>query len=310
VGPTFCLLTASLLAAQTEMPAYPSASAPGADCNCQQGNQGSSGPFSRVRGWFKSGPDRCAERPGLVNRVRDWLGRSDTNGNGYNGNGYPNGNGHPQNGYPQNGYAQQTNGNPNVIIQNSSPSNSGVTVQQMPQQMPQGNTQTYVSGRMQPVSRPITDSVSETREPELARPPVVDQAPPARQAPPVTKQVTPTTQIRPAAPNRGGPVLQPPPARAESKINPRFVNSIGHAEDYTWITGQLDREGNRWVIRYATSDTVDRYRGQVTLAPGVDLSHLNSGDLVSANGQVTTANGGAATFRATSVNKIKLIEEN
>jgi len=307
VGPTFCLLTASLLAGQTEMPVYPSASAPGGDCNCQQGNQGSgnSGPFSRMRGWFHSSNDRCAERPGLVNRMKEWFGHGDANGNGYanngyNGNGYYNGNAGPNGFQNSTGYVQNGSGNPNVIIQGN-PGNNGYTIQQTPQ----GNGQTFVNRQVQSFSRPNVDSISETREPELARPPV-------RQTP-VTTPAPTTSQVRPASTGRGGnsgPLVQAPAARAESKINPRFINSIGHAEDYTWITGQLDREGNRWVIRYATPDTVDRYHGQVVVAPGVDLSHLNAGELVSANGQITGQNGGAALFRATSVNKIKLIDEN
>jgi hypothetical protein len=289
------------------MPAYPSASGPGGDCNCQHGNQGSSGPFNRVRGWFRSGNDQCAERPGLVNRMREWFGRdSQANGNGHNGypgNGYP-GNGH-QGAYNQpnpNGFANPNSfGSPNSI-QQTAPAQGGQGGMVQTQNGP------YLGGNVQSVSRPSSDNLGETREPELARPPVVKQAP-ARQAPTV-KQAPATNQVRPASSVRSGPVLQAPPARAESKINPRFVNNIGHADDYSWITGQLDREGNRWVIRYATPDTVDRYQGQVTLAPGIDLNHLRPGELVSANGQITGTSNGAATFRATAVNKIKLVDEN
>src|SRR5207249_8102492 len=84
VGHSICLLTASLLTAQVpqggtiiqtqyEPAQYAPASKPG--CNCQQGNNANtSEAFPRVRGFFRSANERCAQRPGLVNRIKDLFG--------------------------------------------------------------------------------------------------------------------------------------------------------------------------------------------------------------------------------------------
>ncbi len=124
---------------------------------------------------------------------------------------------------------------------------------------------------VQTAGRPATP---QTREPELARP-------------------VAAVQFRPQ------PVAQP------SKINPRLIDKIGHEDDYSWITGQLDHANGRWIIRYATPDTVDRFGGQVILAPGLDMGSLRPGDLVSATGQVLGAGSSGTLYRAVSINLVE-----
>jgi hypothetical protein len=202
---------------QSYAPAY----GPNGNCNCGQ-NQPPSGFFGRVRTWFR-GPDRCAERPGLVNRFRDR----------YDDPSYA------QNGAPQHG--------------------------QRGQLMP------ALQG-----SRPTMDL---THEPELA-----------------SRPLTQMTNFR-----------QPPAQRAAtraSSINPKFANKIGHEDDYSWITGQLDQENGRWLLRYATPETIDRYHGQILLAPGANLTQLRAGDLVSATGQVV-GNGAGVHYRIATINLIE-----
>jgi hypothetical protein len=199
---------------------------PNGNCNCQQGQQPSSGLFGRVRGWFR-GPDRCAERPGLVNRFRDRYNSDDPH-------------------YAHNGY-------------------------------PQGSQRGQVMPPLQASQhgRPTMDL---TREPELFRP------------------VSQTTNYR-----------QQQTARTESRlspINPKFVNKIGHEDDYSWITGQLDQENGRWLIRYATPETVDRYHGQIFLAQGANVTQLRPGDLVSATGQLV-GQGGSVYYRVATINLIE-----
>jgi hypothetical protein len=123
-------------------------------------------------------------------------------------------------------------------------------------------------------SQPSTGA--QTREPELARP------------------VTPA-QFRPSS----------TAAARVSKINPKFINKVGHEEDYSWITGQLDREGARWILRYATPETVDRFGGEIVITPGLDMSGIHSGDLVSVSGQVTGAGSTGANYRAVSIHTIE-----
>jgi hypothetical protein len=124
-----------------------------------------------------------------------------------------------------------------------------------------------------PVSQP---AAAQTREPDLAARPVT------------------TAQFRPA-----------PTAARVSKINPKFVNKTGHEEDYSWITGQIDREGNRWILRYATPETVDRFGGEIVLAPGLDMNNIHSGDLVSVSGQVMNAGSNSVQYRAGSIHTIE-----
>lgn len=243
MAPTFCLLT--LIAGQsTPAPAaysqtYASPQYQSGDCNCQNGQYGqypqaSGGLFSRVRGWFR-GPDRCAERPGLVNRVRDWRGSSEPV-------------------YANNGYRYQ-----------------GTQMQPTPYATVQGQPARPVMAQGRP-------NMDQTREPELARP--------LTQTTNFRPQQTPRTEIR------------------AGKINEKFVNKIGHEDDYSWITGQLDQENGKWIIRYATPETVDRFKGQIVLAPGANVSQLRPGDLVSATGQVI-GQGSAVIYRVATINLIE-----
>lgn len=108
-------------------------------------------------------------------------------------------------------------------------------------------------------------------------------------------------QFRPAqtAPAQTAPAQVTPgtsaaPAKA-SALLPKFVNKVGHEDDFSWITGQLGQVGGRWTIHYATPETVDRYHGTLVLAGSVDMSSYQVGDLVSVHGGViqTTTHGPA-----------------
>ena len=62
-----------------------------------------------------------------------------------------------------------------------------------------------------------------------------------------------------------------------SKISPDLLNKVGHAEDFTWITGQVRIENGTHVLHYATPDTVDRYNGHVVLTSDKDLRNVPEG---------------------------------
>lgn len=89
-------------------------------------------------------------------------------------------------------------------------------------------------------------------------------------------------------------------------IHAKFVDKVGHEEDYSWITGQLGQEGNRWVIYFATAETVDRYNGKLVLAGSADMNSFKIGDLVSIQGGVIQRGGSQGN--AYLIQSINLIE--
>jgi hypothetical protein len=61
---------------------------------------------------------------------------------------------------------------------------------------------------------------------------------------------------------------------------------FSHAEDYSWLSGQLQRSRKGWRLRYASVDQVDVYGGSVTLRDESRLSGMNDGDLVRVHGRL------------------------
>jgi hypothetical protein len=98
-----------------------------------------------------------------------------------------------------------------------------------------------------------------------------------------------------------------------SDLKTEYVYHIGHADDYSWVTGQLyyvHSSGGLWVVRYATVDTEDKYGGSVVLAPAVNMKNFREGDLVSVAGGIAddgraSKNLGGPSYQA---NHVELIE--
>ncbi len=88
-------------------------------------------------------------------------------------------------------------------------------------------------------------------------------------------------------------------------IRPRFVNKTGHEFNYSWITGQLNHDGQNWLIRYATPDVRDRFGGTVIVDTRVNMANFRDGDLVSVRGSVASTAGANAVYRAVSVDLIE-----
>jgi len=83
----------------------------------------------------------------------------------------------------------------------------------------------------------------------------------------------------------GGTQTPPPPAS-----NQGTYSSPGHAPDYSWIRGRLERShigGGAWIIRYSSLSQEDPYGGAVVLQ-GVDPTQfgLRPGDEVVAYGAI------------------------
>jgi hypothetical protein len=84
-----------------------------------------------------------------------------------------------------------------------------------------------------------------------------------------------------------------------------LAQRIGRDEKFEWVTGQLEMENGRYVLYYATPETVDPHHGKIVLSPAkVDMKTFRTGDLVSARGQLHTGRTGAA-YHLTSADLIE-----
>jgi hypothetical protein len=96
-----------------------------------------------------------------------------------------------------------------------------------------------------------------------------------------------------------------------------YVYHIGHADDYSWVTGQLfhiHAGKGLWVVRYATVDTEDQYGGSVVLAAAVNMKNFREGDLVSVEGSIlnegrASKNLGGPLYRADHVELIERADQ-
>lgn len=116
------------------------------------------------------------------------------------------------------------------------------------------------------------------------------------------------------------PVLEAAPrsnltAETENKnpfeLHRRYESRVGHAPDYSWVTGQLyfvHADGGLWVLRYAPLSQEDANGGSVVLARDLHLDTYREGDLVTVRGEVQRQRGsaflGGPLYRAQSVELI------
>ena len=82
-----------------------------------------------------------------------------------------------------------------------------------------------------------------------------------------------------------------------NKISPDLVSKVGHAEDYSWITGQIRIENGVHTLYYATPEVVDRFHGTVILTSEKDLRSIPEGAHVCVRGSVAQQSGGLTTYR-------------
>lgn len=87
--------------------------------------------------------------------------------------------------------------------------------------------------------------------------------------------------------SQGGVV---PPPVADTTANPGFA----HADDYGWLTGELEhiRAKNVWRLRYAPADQEDRYGGAVQLVGDGLPPDCKNGQVVRVEGQVMNPEAG------------------
>lgn len=131
----------------------------------------------------------------------------------------------------------------------------------------------------------------------------------------------------PAGPDGFGPApIIPPPSVAETLPPPKIRSGqgdpalplkagerFGHAPDYKWIAGVLDRhtKGGYWTLRYADFGNDDEWGGKVRLLEDARLSAFANGDFIYIEGELLAPRSAAIVegsgyppFRITSVRPI------
>lgn len=297
MGHSIYFLTATWLAAQSiepqpMMPGMSGMSSMNGHCSsCQNGgmnqqmmngNMGNMNGMGSGRRFFGSS---CQGQSGIFhrmgNRMRGFVDRclgeeDDSYGN---------------NNMNHNMSHMQTNGMHNHGMQNNGMQNNGM---QMGQRPGMGNMHEMNS---MPTSIKVT-------EPPLADAPSQSSSKPKNLAPITFRpHGSSAGNIGSNAPssgatNAGGTVV------GKSSLSARMADKVGHENDFSWITGQLRRENNGWVIYFATPETIDRYNGRLPIASGIDMSKFQDGDLVTAHGQVSSR-GNQAAYQASSVDLIE-----
>jgi hypothetical protein len=123
--------------------------------------------------------------------------------------------------------------------------------------------------------------VKEGKEEDPPRPPQVSkQDVPAEAPPPAAEQSVQTAEFKPQSST--DQVMQ------TSANESRPAADHGHAEDYSWLTGELEyiHGRNLWRLRYAPPHEEDKYGGTVVLV-GDDLpADRKSGQIVRVEGQL------------------------
>jgi len=84
-----------------------------------------------------------------------------------------------------------------------------------------------------------------------------------------------------------------PPKPAMEPVE-HLVNGYGHAEDYTWLAGEVQvSRGKGYRLRYAGFDESDQYGGSVTLMDDPKLESLQDGQFIKVRGRIINPEGKA-----------------
>ncbi len=119
----------------------------------------------------------------------------------------------------------------------------------------------------------------------LNEPPLLEVSAEPTLVQPALKQSAPTLAHAGQPANIKAASFQPPAATI-SKIDPKLADKMGHEDDYSWITGQLEAVNGAFILHYAPADVVDRFGGRMVLNGNVDMSNFKNGDLVTVHGNV------------------------
>jgi hypothetical protein len=130
-----------------------------------------------------------------------------------------------------------------------------------------------------------------TQAPQLANCYAVPQATNSSAAP----QAAPSYAVPQAPPTIAEPSNNPaltrgePPAQRKSFVDTTAQPFFAHAEDYSWLQGQVEYShfSKEWRLRYASVDETDSYGGSVTLIENELLHILKDGQHIRVQGQIT-----------------------
>jgi hypothetical protein len=87
---------------------------------------------------------------------------------------------------------------------------------------------------------------------------------------------------------------------------------FGHADDYKWVAGILDRhqKGGYWTLRYAPSGDDDPWGGKVRLIEDERLTGFTSGDVVYLEGELLAPRSAVETaYPPYRVTDVRLVEK-
>jgi hypothetical protein len=197
-----------------------------------------------------------------------------------------------------------------------------------PQQQPQQPlpTPTFASGQPVRYSPAVPTTQSATRDAGPALPPMLARAEPTPAHP--TAATTP-------APAPIPPPIVPPPAAVVAPATTIVAASIpapiaptpvvpavdrkvdgkyGHAADYTWLQGELDRHYRGHLeLRYRPASEDDPYGGKVRLDDDPRLAQFRPGDIIMVEGELLTDPDGPnaapwAQYRRFHVRTVRLVE--
>jgi hypothetical protein len=128
--------------------------------------------------------------------------------------------------------------------------------------------------------------------PERTAPPEpVPPPPPPDPVPEAPPPPPPGQETAPAAPavhtHDAEPVAPPPPAKP-------VAGTYGHAADYSWLQGTLDRHFHGHLeLRYCDPATEDEWGGKVCLDADPRLAEFHEGDVLFVEGEIVRENGAA-----------------
>ena len=133
------------------------------------------------------------------------------------------------------------------------------------------------------------------------KPVVIQPAPELPPAKPAVKVSTPSNNAGPS-PARTAPVVgrkregltpvpvEPPVTiKQMSALLPTEIPSIGHAENFSWVQGELHHaqvRGGIWIVRYLPLEQTDTNGGCIVLAKDGRIEQFREGDLVQVSGEI------------------------
>jgi hypothetical protein len=145
------------------------------------------------------------------------------------------------------------------------------------------------SARYRTAPLPQQQLAPPAQDPRAVVAPVVNQPPPPAPAA-VTIGYTPKADEAPAWPPVAEPV--PPPSKAQASPRELAMNAtnrplFAHAEDYSWLCGQLQysRFNKTWRLRYASVGEADPYGGSVTIVDAARVAEFKDGQYLRVQGR-------------------------